>query len=129
MNKRIVIAGLMLIVLGIVFGAFGTHALKSHLSAEKLISFETGVRYQMYHGLGMLMLGLNADKIKKGLTRAFQLLLSGTILFSGSIYLLSLQVFLGEGVRLLGPVTPLGGILMIIGWLYLLVSIFNVPKR
>lgn len=103
-------------MISVVFGAFGAHVLKDRLSAEQLLSWETGVRYQMFHALAMILLVLLADRgmnLKPSLI-AFS---AGTLLFSGSIYLLSL----GIGPRaVLGPITPLGGLSLIIGWGWLL---------
>jgi uncharacterized membrane protein YgdD (TMEM256/DUF423 family) len=97
-------------------GAFGAHALKEILTEEQLVSFETGVRYQMIHGLGLLILGLNADRHQFQLKTIFRLLLSGVLLFSVSIYFLAMQDVLGMKLKFLGPITPLGGLLMMLGW-------------
>jgi uncharacterized membrane protein YgdD (TMEM256/DUF423 family) len=102
--------GAILTGLGVVFGAFGAHALKDSLTAEAMAVFETAVRYQMYHGIGIMALA--ATPIAKNLTRAFQCLVLGTIVFSGSLYAL---VF--TGVKIFGAITPIGGVLMIIGWI------------
>jgi uncharacterized membrane protein YgdD (TMEM256/DUF423 family) len=106
--------GALLAGTGTALGAFGAHALKSTLSADMLGVFETGVRYQMYGGLGLLALG--ALPTYQGLRarvsrRAPALLLAGTVVFSGSLYLLSLS-----GVKWLGAVTPIGGVLLLLGW-------------
>ncbi len=124
MNKTITISGVILITLSIVLGAMAAHALKEVLEAKELASFETGVRYAMYHGLAFLVLGITADRLPK-LTWSYRLILSGVILFSGSIFLLSLQSLLGVSLKFLGPVTPLGGILMISGWAFLLISLLK----
>ncbi|MDB2657406.1 DUF423 domain-containing protein [Crocinitomicaceae bacterium] len=124
MNKTITISGVILITLSIVLGAMAAHALKEVLEAKELASFETGVRYAMYHGLAFLVLGITADRLHK-LTWSYRLILSGVILFSGSIFLLSLQSLLGVSLKFLGPVTPLGGILMISGWAFLLISLLK----
>jgi len=116
MNKKIVITGAILIVIAIILGAFGAHALKKHLDINQLNSFETGVRYQMYHGFAFLILGLNTSKFTFDLKWVSSFLLLGIILFSGSIYGLSLQPILAMKLSFLGPVTPLGGMLLIIGW-------------
>lgn len=124
MNKSIVVSGVIIIVLGIVLGAFGAHALKERLEAEQLASFETGVRYVMYHGLAFLILGLAADRLPK-LTWTYRLLLIGVVLFSVSIFLLALQPIMGISLKFLGPVTPIGGTLMIVGWVLLLISLLK----
>lgn len=128
MNRKTTIFGVIFIVLAIIFGAFGAHALKEVLTSEQLLSFETGVKYQMYSGLGLLILGLNEDRLKFSLTGTNTLLIAGTLFFSFSIYCLSLQDILGLSLKFLGPVTPIGGALLITGWaifLYKLISVRN----
>jgi uncharacterized membrane protein YgdD (TMEM256/DUF423 family) len=111
--------GAAIALLGVAFGAFGAHVLEKQLSAEDFDIFETGVRYQMYHGLGILIVALLSERLPSpGWVRwAARLLLAGVILFSGSLYLL---VF--SGVRQLGAVTPIGGVALLAGWLCLLLS-------
>ncbi len=95
---------------GVILGAFGAHALKTQLTPEALAIFETGVRYEMYHGLGILALA--ATPLAKQLTRAIQCLTLGTIIFSGSLYAL---VF--TNIKMFGAVTPVGGAFLILGWI------------
>lgn len=116
MNKKTVITGASLLALAIILGAFGAHGLKSIVSPEKVESFETGVRYQFYSAFSLLILGLNADKIKFSLKPVTILLLLGTFFFSFSIYLLSLQEYWQVKLSFLGPITPIGGMLMISAW-------------
>lgn len=116
MKRNSVLFGASLIVIGIVLGAFGAHALKAVLNPEQLVSFETGVRYQMYHGFALLILGLNADKLRFNLKVVTVLMLFGILFFSGSIYLLALQSVMDVNLRFLGPVTPIGGLLLITAW-------------
>ena len=116
MQKSVVITGACFILLAIILGAFGAHALKAVLTEEKLISFETGVRYQLIQGLALLILGTNAVKMNFEMKWINRLLIVGTILFSFSIYFLALSDILGVRLKWLGPITPLGGSLMIIGW-------------
>ena len=123
MNKKTVISGAVLIVIAIILGAFGAHALKERLDVNQLSSFETGVRYQMYQGFALLILGLNAVKFKFELQWISGLLLTGVLLFSVSIYGLSLQPIVGVKLSFLGPITPLGGLLMIIAWVIFIVQI------
>jgi uncharacterized membrane protein YgdD (TMEM256/DUF423 family) len=107
----------------VVLGAFGAHLLSDMLSADALQSFEVGVRYQFFHGLALLFLSLSPDS-KKVMSRTALLFVIGTLLFSSSIYLLSLSTMYGDtGLpALLGPVTPIGGLLLILGWVNLLVG-------
>ncbi|WP_412029534.1 DUF423 domain-containing protein [Deinococcus yunweiensis] len=99
-------AGAVLAALGVALGAFGAHALKSQLSADLLASFETGVRYQMYAALALIALGSTGRPQRAGLW-----LTLGAVIFSGSLYVLALS-----GVRWLGAITPIGGALMIGGF-------------
>ncbi len=112
MERRIFAMGSILTGLGVVFGAFGAHALKASLSPQLLITFETGVRYQMYHGLGLLALAWAVGRWpERRLAPAAWLLLAGTVVFSGSLYMLALT-----GARWFGAVTPFGGVALIAGW-------------
>ena len=92
--------------LGVALGAFGAHALRGSLDQGALNTFEIGVRYQMYHALALLALGA-----QPGQRRAPAWLLAGTAVFSGSLYALALS-----GVKPLGAVTPVGGVLQLVGW-------------
>lgn len=112
-------------MLSVILGAFGAHALKKILSVERLESFETGVRYQMYAAFFLLIIGyiLKFETSSEKWTSI--LMIAGTLLFSASIYFLSLQDYLGANLKFLGPITPLGGLLMILSWLML---IFHFAK-
>ncbi|MFZ9028813.1 MAG: DUF423 domain-containing protein [Crocinitomicaceae bacterium] len=116
MNKQIAIISVLLIVFGIVLGAFGAHGLKDVVTPEKVASYEVGVRYQIYHGLALLVLSMNASKIEGSLRVFLIFILLGILLFSGSIYLLALNDVLSPDLSFLGPVTPIGGVLLIMGW-------------
>jgi len=116
------ISGALLGILSIVLGAFGAHALKKVLSEERLSSFEVGVRYQMYAALTLLIVGYNFKFVESYENWAVYGLLFGCILFSGSIYLLSFKDKWKANLKFLGPVTPLGGLLMIVGWVVILLS-------
>ncbi len=107
-------------MLSVILGAFGAHALKKILSVERLESFETGVRYQMYAAFFLLIIGyiLKFDTSSQKWTSI--LMIVGTFLFSVSIYFLSLQDYLGTNLKFLGPITPLGGLFMILSWLMLI---------
>ena len=105
--------------LAIIFGAFGAHALKKRLTKDQLNSFETGVKYQMYHAIVLLVLGLNTTYNSSGIYWCFTL---GIILFSFSIYGLVLSDAKGKKLKFLGPITPLGGLLLLSGWLLLIIE-------
>jgi uncharacterized membrane protein YgdD (TMEM256/DUF423 family) len=122
MNKTITATGIGMIMLAIILGAFGAHALKEVLTPERLASFETGVKYQMYHGLAFLIVGLLADRFSFAVKSFFTVALIGIVFFSGSIYLLAMQNVLGVKMPFLGPITPIGGVLLITAWGMLLVK-------
>lgn len=108
--------------LAVIFGAFGAHALKKVLNEDQLKSFETGVKYQMYHAILLLVLGFNLDPempLQRYMVYCFVL---GTFLFSFSIYGLVLGASKGLKIKFLGPITPIGGLLLVVGWGLLLYS-------
>jgi len=110
-------------LLAVILGAMGAHALKSHLSIEQLESFQTGVRYQLFHAIMLFFIGSRINSTSKSLNIVTNLFIIGTILFSFSIYILSTKALLGfDGLSILGPITPLGGLLLISGWIILLVE-------
>lgn len=117
----ILILGTIFGMLSVIFGAFGAHALKKILSSEQLKSFETGVKYQMYHALVLLIIGFNSNEPNIIMIGCFVV---GIILFSFSIYGLVLSDAKGNKIRFLGPITPIGGMLLIAGWIQLLISFF-----
>ncbi|MXV38068.1 DUF423 domain-containing protein [Flavobacteriaceae bacterium Ap0902] len=107
-------------MLSIILGAFGAHAFKKLISVEKLASFEIGVRYMMYHAIVLLALGLFLNfetSLEKNVTR---LMIIGTFFFSVSIYFLAFSERMAIPTKILGPITPIGGLLMILGWAFLL---------
>ena len=121
MDKTFAVAGSLSAFLAVAAGAFGAHALRSRLSPEMLTVFETGARYQMYHALALLAVAWALSRWPSPVLRtAGWLFLAGTVLFSGSLYLLSLT-----GTRWLGAITPLGGILFLSGWLALALGIWR----
>lgn len=125
MDKSIISTGAFFGMLAIILGAFGAHALKNVLSITELSTFETGVKYQMYHALFLLFIGTNsniAEKIKK---RIYVLTLIGTVFFSGSIYLLATNSVTSFDFKIIGFVTPLGGFLLISAWATLLLNYLN----
>lgn len=131
LQRNYLTAGALLGMLAVIFGALGAHALKERLSPAALTSFETAVRFQFFHALLFLILGNSRVLLQDGKAKIiFRLLLSGLILFSGSIYFLSTKEISGiNNLRWLGPVTPLGGVLMISGWALLSISFFQLHKK
>ncbi len=124
-QKRILLWAVVFIVVAIVLGAFGAHALKERISAERLVSFETGVRYQMYHGLALLALSALIVNRKFNYRLPINLLLVGVLMFSITIYGLALQEVFGVSLKFLGPITPLGGSVLVIAWVILGIRIWK----
>lgn len=124
MDKKILIKAGILGVIAVIGGAFGAHALKAILSAEHLTSFNTGVRYQLVHAVVLLVLFLLKDRFDlKQFAIASNLIFWGVILFSGSIYLLTLKNIIGlEFLKFAGPITPIGGTLIIVGWVFVIIG-------
>lgn len=109
-------------LLSIILGAFGAHALKKSFTPEQLASFETGVKYQMFHALVLLILGFNLNldtSVERYMIYCF---IIGTFLFSFSIYGLTISASKGKKLKFLGPITPIGGLLLTIGWALLIYS-------
>ena len=128
MNRTSVISGIVLIVIAIILGAFGAHALEEKLSLEQLQTFEVGVRYQMYHGIALLAVGLSASQFNFSLKPFVFLVISGVIGFSVSIYFLAMQDLLGVKLSFLGPITPIGGSLLIVAWVFLLWKVVKMKE-
>ena len=128
MNRTSVISGIVLIVIAIILGAFGAHALEEKLSLEQLQTFEVGVRYQMYHGIALLAVGLSASRFDFSLKPFVYLVLSGVVGFSVSIYFLAMQDLLGVKLSFLGPITPIGGSLLIVAWSILLWKVVQMKE-
>ena len=128
MNKRILIWAAILAIIAIVFGAFGAHKLKELLTPQSLSSFETGVRYQMYHVFFLLFLGTYDGVSEAAKKSIFYVIIIGVIFFSGSIYLLSTSNITGFDFSSIGIITPIGGVLLIAGWALLLRSFINIKK-
>lgn len=114
--------------LAVVFGAFGAHALKNRFSEEQLKSFETGVKYQMYHALILIITGISLPLVDTIEQLTVWFFIIGIFLFSFSIYGLSLSSSSGRKFKFLGPVTPLGGLLLILGWIFFTISIAEIAE-
>lgn len=133
MDRKLIITGMIFILLGIILGAFGAHGLKKALADDPdfvnhLASYETGVRYQMYAGFSCMLIGFYSDKFQFSLKPIYLLWLIGTLCFSGSIYFLSMNYLFDGALKFLGPITPIGGLLLIIGW-FILVLKFVTQKK
>ena len=110
----------------VIFGAFGAHLLKKKLTTDQLQSFETGVKYQMYHGIVLLVLGFNLNIDTLVDTFSIYAFIVGTILFSFSIYGLVISSANNKKMRFLGPITPLGGLFLVLGWGLLIYKFITV---
>lgn len=125
MNKKIIATAAFLGMVAIILGAFGAHALKKVLSVEELITFETGVRYQMYHAFFLFFIATQKELSQKTLKVIYNLAVAGVVLFSGSIYLLSTNNLTSFDFKIIGFVTPIGGLLLILAWSVLFVKIIK----
>jgi uncharacterized membrane protein YgdD (TMEM256/DUF423 family) len=118
-NQKTVVSGAVFMALGVLLGAFGAHALKAQLSPELLQVYQTGVEYQFYHALGLLLIGTIGFRMdSKWLRWSAILLIAGILLFSGSLYALALS-----GIKSLGAITPIGGLSFVAGWVCLVVGV------
>ena len=129
MDKKIISTAAILGMIAIILGAFGAHALKKVLSIDQLATFETGVKYQMYHALFLLLIGILTDVAQKTKQKIYYLTLSGVVLFSGSIYLLATNDLTTFNFKIIGFVTPIGGLLLILAWGALLLNYFNKKSQ
>jgi uncharacterized membrane protein YgdD (TMEM256/DUF423 family) len=122
--KVFLILGGINAALVVLLGAFGAHGLKARMTAEMLVVYQTGIHYHLFHALGLLAVGLLATQISHSayLTWSGWLMLLGIILFSGSLYLLSVS-----GLRWMGVVTPFGGMSLIAAWVLFVVAIVKLP--
>jgi uncharacterized membrane protein YgdD (TMEM256/DUF423 family) len=129
MSKKVISTAALLGMIAIILGAFGAHALKKMLSLEQLATFETGVRYQMYHALFLLFIGLSTSLSEKSQKIIYYLTLSGVLLFSGSIYLLATNSLTSFDFKKIGFITPIGGVLLISAWAVLLFDFLKNNKK
>jgi uncharacterized membrane protein YgdD (TMEM256/DUF423 family) len=116
MNNKIITTAAFFGMTAIILGAFGAHALKAVLTIEQLSTFETGVKYQIYHALFLLFLGLNTQLQEKTKRIILNLTTIGIIFFSGSIYLLATDSLNSFNFKTIGFITPIGGLLLIVSW-------------
>ena len=113
------IIGTVFCLLSVILGAFGSHYLKNKITQSEIQSFEIGVKYLIYHGLSLLII----SQLYLDITIWISVLITvGTILFSFSIFFLSTQTLFNKNLKILGPITPLGGLLILIGWFLLLLE-------
>ncbi len=125
MDRKIISTAAILGFITIILGAFGAHALKAVLTIDQLSTFETGIKYQMYHVLFLLFVGTNQAITEKAKKTIFYLVVIGVILFSGSIYLLSTSTITHINISSIGFITPIGGLLLIVAWFWLFIDFFK----
>lgn len=128
-DKNMVVTASFLTAATIALGAFGAHGLKNIVDASALNTFETGVRYQMYHCLAILVLGLAPSIPEKLKKTVFWFFILGILLFSGSIYLLALNEVLPFNAAKIGFITPIGGLMFIIGWFWFAYKMLSLKKQ
>lgn len=124
MNKTIFGIGILFGVLSVILGAFGAHGLEPLIGANAIMTFETGVRYQMYHALFLLILANTKFLPEQGKKAVFYLIVLGIVLFSFSIYFLSTNTLTSFDFKKIALLTPLGGTLLIFGWILLAYRVF-----
>ncbi len=128
MNYKMIRTGALFACLTVILGAFGAHKLKELIDEKSLLNWETACRYQMYHAFAILLTGmLFTESNAKFLQWAYRFFLAGIFLFSVSIYVLSVRNLLDYNILWMGPITPIGGLCLIIAWLLLARGI--VPKK
>ncbi len=125
MNKSILVAGTILGILGIILGAFGAHGLEKLVDADAVNTFETGVRYQIYHAFFLLILGGTNFVNLKTKKIVFYLVIVGVLFFSGSIYGLATNELSSFDFKTIAMITPVGGLLLILSWVMVLIGIMR----
>ena len=125
MDRKIISTAAIFGMIAIILGAFGAHALKKVLTLDQLATFETGVRYQTYHAIFLLFIGILTDLPQKTKKTIYYLVTFGILLFSGSIYLLATNDLTSFDFKVIGFITPIGGLLLILAWGALLLNYFN----
>ena len=123
MYRKIILAGAINAFLAVALGAFAAHGLKNHLGAYELGIWKTAVDYQMAHALGLILIGLLAKSFSINLTQSGWIMLAGIILFSGSLYILSLT-----GIKALGMITPFGGLCFLVAWAWVAYRFISTPN-
>ncbi|TGV02853.1 DUF423 domain-containing protein [Flavivirga rizhaonensis] len=129
MNKKILITASIFGLLAVILGAFGAHALKELITVEVQQTFETGVRYQMYHAILLLFIGSSTYIQQKTKKVLYYLIVSGIILFSGSIYGLATNLLTTFDFKMIGFVTPIGGLLLILAWGVMIANFLKMESK
>jgi uncharacterized membrane protein YgdD (TMEM256/DUF423 family) len=129
-NKSALIGAGLVLLSAVALGAFGAHSLETKITTASIETYKTGVDYQFYHGLGIIGLILIGQVFKLNLKWAVRFLFYGIILFSGSLYVLSIHpLFIEQGFsKIIGPITPIGGLCFIVGWILFLIKSLKLSK-
>jgi uncharacterized membrane protein YgdD (TMEM256/DUF423 family) len=128
MDRKIVLLASFIGGLGVVLGAFAAHGLKPLLSVSALESFNTGIRYQMYHAFLLFFLAITTHITSKQKSILYTLILIGVLVFSGSIYVLATNDLTSFNFKVIGFITPIGGLFLIASWVLLFVYFFRKKK-
>ena len=129
MNKKILVTASFIGILSIVLGAFAAHGLKDLISTEAQQTFETGVRYQMYHALLLLFVGSSSLIRPKSKQIIYYLVVMGLLFFSGSIYGLATNMLTGFDFKNIAFVTPVGGLLLILSWGIMFIDFIKIKSK
>ncbi|WP_159799686.1 DUF423 domain-containing protein [Flavobacterium sp. MK4S-17] len=125
MDRKILATGAFIGAIAIILGAFGAHGLKKLIDADAVATFETGVKYQMYTALFLLAVGIIPQISKKVKNSIFILSVTGVLFFSGSIYFLACNTLFSFDFKKIGFITPVGGLLLILGWAVLFLNLIK----
>jgi len=128
MERKVISTAAILGAIAIILGAFGAHALKKVLTIDQLSTFETGVKYQMYHALLLLFVGSSTSISEKARKGIWILVVLGVLFFSGSIYLLATDNLIAFNAKSIGFITPIGGLLLIVAWFWLFIDFMNKKR-
>jgi len=128
MDKKLLVAGSILGIIGIILGAFAAHGLEKLVDANAIKSFETGVRYQLYHAFFLIILGGTSFVNFKMKNIIFYLVLAGVLCFSGSIYGLATNKLSSFDFKTIAMITPIGGLLLIMAWVVMLIGVLRKQK-
>lgn len=128
MDRKLLVLGSIFGLMAVLFGAFGAHGLKELISAESIQTFETGVRYQMYHALLLLFVGITGMISVKSKRWIFYFVAIGVFFFSGSIYALATNNLTSFDFRTIAFITPIGGLMLIVSWLLLISNFVKIKK-
>ena len=129
MNKKLLVLGAVLGIISIILGAFASHGLEKIIASDNIETFQVGVRYQMYHALLLLFVGNTMNVTNTSKHWIFVLVLTGTLLFSGSIYALSTNELTEFDFKSIGFITPIGGLLLISGWIVMLLNFLKLKPE